>query len=63
MIYPVAVTFYPTSTAISVSSALFQSESQILESYFDLKTFYLGYNFSKTQDQLESEILSRLNQT
>jgi hypothetical protein len=51
MIFPIATLFPPSSTALKVSTGLAESQSYLLESYFSLKTFYMGYNFSKTQAQ------------
>jgi len=34
-----------------------------MEGYYELKTYYIDYNFGKSSAQMSSELMDRLNQT
>ena len=55
--------FPPSKNMAKTINLLMDSENYLLENYIELKTFYLGFNFNKSVEQINQEILTHLNQT
>lgn len=53
--------FSKANTTFESSRALVRAEQNLLESFIELKTFYLGYNFTESQLEMETEIVGHLN--
>lgn len=57
-------TLLPTcKKMVKVINDLMDTENFLLENYFEMKTYYMAYNYSKTVDQITLEIAAHLNQS
>ena len=63
LLVQVMVVVPSATTMVEAINALMKSENVHLEVYYEMKTYYLAFDFNKTQTQITQELEAHLNHT